>query len=823
MSSSVKQIAIKSAKLIALIFITIFALIWLLSPYVSHYYASEYLNVQKLKLSDGTTIRYNPFGSKLTIRDLEIAEIKNIEKPVLAIKSMDVQVSLYRLLTDTLHFSEFTIDGLYLDVNLNEQDPVIGGFVIASDSTDPNTSDDATVEKESDLEKNKPNEAPNNYQVSLPNFKLSDAVFNIGIEQSQQEFAIDSLNIKNVLASAKAQQAEIYLEALINKAPLLLDVNAQIANSKVEISSKLVLSELALAPLQPFIKTSGAEQDPLILQGSISIESKQLILITEADTTINLETFELTTDGFKATQQNKTLALTLSPLSLKDLVVELANNHAPKITGTAKLNVNDVMAYDAMESQLLAQISAINLDEIAITTSESLITANIENLIIEQSVFAENTTDEFPPLAQFQNLTINNIAVSQNGLFIDTINLLGLAIDTNLDKDKNVIGLPVAPKQTQSIAESIDESVTKTVKQPDNVEVTVDEDSSEPAFLLSINSFSFADTSNIHFTDQSTTPHYKRDFKITKFISGPFNNQKPKQESHFKLEGSSNKYASFDLSAIAKPFSNNDFYQLKGFFKEVSLPSLSTYIADALKHELKSGQLDVDLDVTVDKTDIDGNVVLLLRGVELGAANDHEADTMKSQTSMPLNIALGMLKDSDGNVELDIPLDGDTSAPSFGMRGFISLMIKQATMSAAKDYLMTTFVPYANVVSVAMTAGDYLLKVRFNDLPFPVKETQFTPEHTVFLTQFAALMKDKPETQLTLCAIATPEDINKPLGVEITDKSEIKSLSDLSEKRLDTFKEYMVKQEGIASSRLLLCLPKIDSSKNAQPRITFTD
>ena len=415
-------------------------------------------------------------------------------------------------------------------------------------------------------------------------------------------------------------------------------------------------------------------------------------------------------------------------------------------------------------------------------------------------------------------MSLNDIRVSQQGLFIDTITLLGLAVNAKLDKDKNMVGLPVPTKDELPIEESVEE----TVNQP-NEETQVKSDSEDPLFTLAINKFSFTDTSHINFTDQSIVPHYVRDFNITTFTAGPFDNQKPQQESQFALKGGSNTYASFDLSAVAKPFSKEDFYQLKGFFKEVSLPSISTYIAEALKHELKAGQLDVDLDVTVDNTDIDGNVELLLRGIELGAANDHEADTIKSQTSMPLNIALGMLKDSDGNVELDVPLDGSTDDPSFGMRGFVTLMIKQATMSAAKEYLITTFVPYANVVTVAMSAGDYLLKVRFNDLTFPVKETQLTAEHTEFLTQFSALMTDKPETQLTLCAIATPEDINKPLGVEITDKSDIKKLADFSAQRLETFKEYMVKEKQIASSRLLLCSPKIDSSIGAQPRITFTD
>jgi hypothetical protein len=182
-----------------------------------------------------------------------------------------------------------------------------------------------------------------------------------------------------------------------------------------------------------------------------------------------------------------------------------------------------------------------------------------------------------------------------------------------------------------------------------------------------------------------------------------------------------------------------------------------------------------------------------------------------------------MLKDSDGNVELDIPLSGDTSSPSFGMSGFVSLLIKQATMMAAKDYLMTTFVPYANVISIAMTAGDYLLKIRFNDLEFPATKTELQPEHSEFLAQFSALLKDQADEHITLCAIAIAQDIGKDAGTKITDKKELSQLKKISLARMHAFKSYMVKTEKLASSRLLLCTPQIDSSIDAKARITFTN
>ena len=87
MSSSVGKIATKSAKVIAVFFITLFVLIWLLSPFISQHYATKYLAEQQLVLADSTTIRYNPFASNLTIDDLVITSIKDVEKPLIEIKA----------------------------------------------------------------------------------------------------------------------------------------------------------------------------------------------------------------------------------------------------------------------------------------------------------------------------------------------------------------------------------------------------------------------------------------------------------------------------------------------------------------------------------------------------------------------------------------------------------------------------------------------------------------------------------------------------------------------------------------------------------------
>ena len=179
----------------------------------------------------------------------------------------------------------------------------------------------------------------------------------------------------------------------------------------------------------------------------------------------------------------------------------------------------------------------------------------------------------------------------------------------------------------------------------------------------------------------------------------------------------------------------------------------------AMQMELKSGQLNADLDVTLTGEELDGNVVVLLQGLETAIADSDEAGALIDQGALPFNMALGMLKDGNGDVELDVPLAGSTSDPEFGMSSIITLITQKAIWMATQDYLMTTFVPYANIVSAAMTVGEFALKLRFDDLEYQVKQIEPNDAQQEYLNSFIALMLDKEDTRVNLCAISTPADI----------------------------------------------------------------
>ena len=196
------------------------------------------------------------------------------------------------------------------------------------------------------------------------------------------------------------------------------------------------------------------------------------------------------------------------------------------------------------------------------------------------------------------------------------------------------------------------------------------------------------------------------------------------QTTPIHLVGRSNKYTKFDINAGITPFDEIENYHLKGDFKEFSLPAVSSYMRDASGLEIKTGQLDIGFEFKLAGDQLNGNVNVLLGALETGIKKNDEVGNLIDQGAQPLNLALGMLKDGDANVALAVPVSGSLSDSKFGLRSIVSLITQKAIMSVMQGYLMQTFVPYANIVSVAFSAGEFALKLCFDDLMYQVAQIE---------------------------------------------------------------------------------------------------
>ena len=142
-----------------------------------------------------------------------------------------------------------------------------------------------------------------------------------------------------------------------------------------------------------------------------------------------------------------------------------------------------------------------------------------------------------------------------------------------------------------------------------------------------------------------------------------------------RVEGS----APVTVSGTLNPLQANAFTQLAVTSKAIDLTPLGPYAGKHLGYGLQKGKLDLDLTYTVqDGAVVAGNVVRLDQ-LTLGEKTDSQ-----DATGLPVRLALALLRDKDGVILLDVPVEGRLDDPEFKLgrviwRTVLNLLVKVAT------------------------------------------------------------------------------------------------------------------------------------------------
>ena len=112
---------------------------------------------------------------------------------------------------------------------------------------------------------------------------------------------------------------------------------------------------------------------------------------------------------------------------------------------------------------------------------------------------------------------------------------------------------------------------------------------------------------------------------------------------------------------------------------QLSLPLLSPYFARYLGYTVDGGKLALALDYRLEGTQLSGTNHIVLDRLELG-----QSVASEQAVDAPIKLGLALLRGSGGQIELDIPIDGDLEDPNFQIGGvvlgaFANLVIKAAT------------------------------------------------------------------------------------------------------------------------------------------------
>ena len=153
----------------------------------------------------------------------------------------------------------------------------------------------------------------------------------------------------------------------------------------------------------------------------------------------------------------------------------------------------------------------------------------------------------------------------------------------------------------------------------------------------------------------------------------------PASRAKLKLDGKIDRYAPANIEGEVNLLSASLFTDLKVNFKGVELSSVTPYSGRFAGYRIEKGKLSVDLEYHVENRKLDAKQQFVIDQLQLGERVE-SPDAVK----LPLKLAVALLKDSNGVIDLGLPVSGSLDDPQFRLgpiiwKAFVGLLTKAAT------------------------------------------------------------------------------------------------------------------------------------------------
>lgn len=212
------------------------------------------------------------------------------------------------------------------------------------------------------------------------------------------------------------------------------------------------------------------------------------------------------------------------------------------------------------------------------------------------------------------------------------------------------------------------------------------------------------------------------------------------------IRGKVSSLAPFEITGSVTPDPQNLFVDLKVAFTNTDLTSLSPYLEKFVGRPLTKGKLTSEQRVHIENKNLAAANVIDLAQLTLGARVESP-----DATRLPVKLAIGLLKDMDGHILLDVPISGRTDDPQFSIWGLVGQTFKNLILKVAAS-------PFSLLGALA-GGGEEMQFVDFTPGSAALNDNQ-----TNKLAQLAIALTKRPALSLEIGAMFDPALDNDSLG-----------------------------------------------------------
>ena len=226
---------------------------------------------------------------------------------------------------------------------------------------------------------------------------------------------------------------------------------------------------------------------------------------------------------------------------------------------------------------------------------------------------------------------------------------------TELRIDQPSGRLIIAADQSVNLTDVLKKTESAT---PNESPAATAESAQEIAFPVSIARIRVAD-GTLEFSDASLRPQFAARMHDLKGVVTGISND-PNQSAKLQLDAQVDQYGSAKIGGQISLMSPEKLTEIDMAFRNLEMTSLSPYVVKFAGYRIAAGRLWLDLQYRVKDGKLLGENKVVLKQVALG-----EKVESPDALNLPLELAIAILADSDGVIDIGLPVRGDLNDPQF--------------------------------------------------------------------------------------------------------------------------------------------------------------
>jgi hypothetical protein len=204
----------------------------------------------------------------------------------------------------------------------------------------------------------------------------------------------------------------------------------------------------------------------------------------------------------------------------------------------------------------------------------------------------------------------------------------------------------------------------------------------------------------------------------------------PSSRATVSLDGSVDRYAPVSIKGKVNVLSAATFTDIAISFSNIELPTFNPYSGKFAGYNIAQGKLTTTMEYHVENRKLDAKHHIVVDQLEFGAATES-----KQAVPLPIKLAVSLLKDRNGVIDLELPVGGSLDDPTFRIGPIIWKV-------------------FVNLIEKVVTAPFAALGKLFGGGPelsyvdFPAGAATLGPDQAQKLSQLASALVERPQLKL---------------------------------------------------------------------------